>query len=190
MITKEELLRRRDICYQELKVTKARLKAITKELNALSPVSKDDGESMLEYLIDRSYECQYEDSKHLAMYSAQEEYEDTTYDEALNEMIEIEEQDRPEVQRALADRLAREVLLGDKQLYIKVVPEGEHLGLISTGKHSIYDFEVFLVKKELLFMCHEDPDDLLSYSDMKSFFNDKEDDLDSQLKKLGLVIPP
>lgn len=62
-------------------------------------------------------------------------------------------------------------------------------GGVSTGVHSIYDFEVWDTDEGLRFICTEDPDEILTYDDVKRFFEeDKEDDtLDQQLSEQGLA---
>lgn len=112
--SKEDLLEERKTIYELMKEHKKRLIAIKDKLNELSTINKEDGEKMLEYLIDSAADCYYDDARDTANWVANDGYYDTSFDDALEAMIEMENTDRPEVQRALADRELELVILGVK----------------------------------------------------------------------------
>ena len=113
-ISKEELLAERSTIYELIEGHKKRLLKIKDELNALSHISPDDGRCMVEHLIYGAFNCYCDDSNNTLSYVAEQDYINTTYEEALQAMIEMEETERPEVQRAMAGISARKILLGDE----------------------------------------------------------------------------
>ena len=76
--------------------------------------------------------------------------------------------------------------------------KSSHVGSVHVGNSSIYDFEVYRIDGELWFMCHEDPEIVQSYEEVKAeMFTDPDgsdklnsDDqtLDEQLQSQGLVV--
>lgn len=50
-----------------------------------------------------------------------------------------------------------------------------HVGSVHIGDHCIYDFEVYKLNGQLWFLCHDDFDQLTSYSQVKKFFKMKGD---------------
>ena len=77
--------------------------------------------------------------------------------------------------------------------------ESNHVGCVHIGNHAIYDFEVYSINGQLWFMCHEDPECVQTYSEVKQdMFTDLNDGsdllnydgktLDQQLQDQGLVV--
>lgn len=95
--SKHKLLDERKNIYALMNEAKERLIAIRDELNQMSSISKWDGERLVG----------------LVEYLTEEDHFDTTYDDALEILLELGEGNRPEVQRALTDKEIRETLLGD-----------------------------------------------------------------------------
>lgn len=83
-------------------------------------------------------------------------------------------------------QLAQEILDGKHFDGSITSPDGS----VSTGAHSVYDFEVWNTSdRGLVFMCHDEPEELLTYEDVKEVFDMKQDDsLDQQLADCGLAV--
>jgi hypothetical protein len=76
--------------------------------------------------------------------------------------------------------------------------ESSHTGHVHIGNHSTYDFEVYSIDGQLWFMCHDDPEFVQSYDEVKrDMFTDNNGGdlinydgktLDQQLQDQGLVV--
>lgn len=76
--------------------------------------------------------------------------------------------------------------------------ESNHVGSVHIGNHAIYDFEIYSINGELWFMCHEDPERVQTYQEVKrDMFTDVDgsdllnydgETLDQQLSNQGLVV--
>lgn len=68
-------------------------------------------------------------------------------------------------------------------------PTLEHLGMLESGSHSIYEFEVYRRTDGSIVCCdHDSPDDIMSLADVKTFFEDGDDieEFNRQTKELGI----
>lgn len=69
--------------------------------------------------------------------------------------------------------------------------ESHHVGSCMMGNHAIYDFEIYKINGKLLFMCHDDPENLMTYHEIKEWFGDSksydDETIDEQLRRQGLI---
>lgn len=73
---------------------------------------------------------------------------------------------------------------------LKSIEDGtfcESDGMVETGQHAIYEFELVRTSdKGVVFVDHDYPLELLNYAEVKAFFDSRNDpSLDDQLIELG-----
>ena len=67
--------------------------------------------------------------------------------------------------------------------------EHESIGCVETGDHATYFFEIYMVEGKLRFVCHDEPEELLTPNDVKEFFEERGDKtFNEQLAQYNLAI--
>lgn len=76
--------------------------------------------------------------------------------------------------------------------------ENDHVAHVHIGNHCIYDFEVYRINGKLWFMCHDDPEVVQTYDQVKrEMFTDLDgsdllnydgETLDQQLNSQGITV--
>ena len=114
MTRKKRLERERHLLQMIKEDADKELQKIVKELNELSGISEEDAKKMQNELISGIHEANCDDYNDVLRHYAECDVEDFTYEELLNEVLELYDGEPHEVaDRVKADLEARKVLLND-----------------------------------------------------------------------------